>query len=140
MTLISIALFFMLLVAAKVVRKQHRQLKDARAKLARLAATDNEIVCLLEATDTPLAKRLLLEAREPEQQMLSPNRAVLKPADWKSFRREMTARTSSEARIKVLRQWVRQGALFTSSQRASIMEMPRSEYHRDTATRILDRQ
>ncbi len=60
-------LVLQLLIIALLSRQAlvyRRQLKTARKQLESLASNDNEIICVLEASNTPLAKKLLEAAKE----------------------------------------------------------------------------
>lgn len=129
---------FLFIIAAKLLGRKHHELADARARLARIAASDNEIMSVLEATDSDLSRRLLAHIEVGGEQKKLPAKRVLDGAGWKALKREMHAFDIFEGKMTVLRRWVKNGALLTNGQRASLMELVEYDSQRVQVASILD--
>lgn len=141
---------FLLLVRQSQKRKQIEYLEK---KLARLSATDDEVMCILEATDTPLAKRLLSYAKKPTQKALPPSMTAVvstvprktrgkwvSGTQWRAFRKEMKANKSDGSKLAVVRDWIECGLSFNASHQASIAVLLRSDMARDIARKMFAQQ
>lgn len=53
-----------------VYRRQRKRIRELEMKLKEKSTTDDDLICTLEAWDTPLARRLLSLAQEKEQPKL----------------------------------------------------------------------
>jgi hypothetical protein len=147
---------------------QYTVLRALKAKLAKLSATDDEIICILEATDSPLAKKLLdlttrptppLPNVNPPPQLSAPKLAPSK----KSARRRLTSTTASgrlrtrisdstfghileechftafdKGRIAIVESWLRKGYRFSDEQRVHLMRSMAFDQGRNRARALMD--
>jgi hypothetical protein len=152
-------LILLVLSMGTVALGQHAKAKVLENKLARLSATDNEIMCILEATDTPLAKKLLASLVVPAVAQLAPPSApVVAPSEatnvslgsgsvtlawsedvWPSIRLELGVSDFDDGRVKTLKSWLRKGYRFTDSQRIDIMKAMDFDSNRERARELLDK-
>lgn len=135
-------------------RVKQKRIEELEGKLARLSATDDEVMCILEATDTPLAKKLLAYANKPEPRALLPAMATdvssdppkrrrgvwLSEGQWRAFRKEIQANRSDSAKLAVVRDWIECGLSFKASYQAAIAKLLRTDIARDAARKLFRQQ
>jgi hypothetical protein len=133
-------------------RAKQKRIEMLESKLAKLSATDDEVMCILEATDTPLAKKLLAYANKPEPRALLPAGDVssdppkrrkgvwLSESQWRAFRKEIQANRSDNAKLAVVRDWIECGLAFKASYQAAIAKLLRSDVARDAARKLFRQQ
>ena len=150
------ALLFAWLIGTIVVGAQSLwyRLKylDATAKLDRLSATEDEIMCILDATDTPFAKRLLEFAKQPIQLPEAATSPLVKPVDddeelhdgdeispqdFAAIEDELRIYRADPFRLDALEIMVNNGLRFSSKQRRAILATFDADPFRVDASELL---
>jgi hypothetical protein len=107
-------------------------------------------MCVLEATETPLAKRLLAAAQEtpaapqaPPPQAAAPEPTVpgqLGHDDFNALLGELRLYAFDHERVKALLEWSRRQFKLTPKQRIRVLELFAFDHERVNAMRVLDRE
>ena len=88
---------------------KYKQFKREKNKLVDLISTDENIAILLEASEAPMAKKLLVVSREASVPLWQHNRSAGTPTEttWKLFLEDMELETTDEDKLKCLKVWAR---------------------------------
>jgi len=139
-------IFFAIFTVAslKLVSWQHKQITTFRARLKRIEATDDEVIAILEATDSDLARKLLAYANTkalPQRTTLvrakrSRIRYVMSE-EWRAIKREILASKSEDSKIDVVKDWLSKGYRFSPGQRSAMMQLFMEDVTRARARLIL---
>jgi hypothetical protein len=108
--------------------RQRRRARKAEAQLKRIAAaSDDELRMILEATDTPMAKKLLATATTTGVSVQLVNR----------FIRDFNAANFSRARRKILKRYVDDGMIVDSDTYTQIIRCLAFESDKNKARDLL---
>lgn len=120
-----------------LILRQKRELHALRQKIARISATDDEVMAVLEASDTPFAKSLLAHIARPALPAKSQTEDCLTTDEWSNFLDEFRGEGSDIGRLEVLEDWLRRGYRFGSSQRTMALKLFGSDFVRMDARDVL---
>ncbi len=110
-----------------------RQLKRARraeAQLRRIACTDDEVLAVLEASNSPMAERLLIAARSETSREMTTNQC-------KALLTDLKMQDGDVYRDALLRRYIEDGLMVTESQYLRLLKMFDSILYRDSVSRML---
>lgn len=117
--------------------RQRRRARTAEEKLHNLAQTDSDIMLVLQATDTPLAKKLLAAASSVPTKRRTPADSS-KSQKWRMFRSDFDNCTTESALIDCLKGHVKQnGLIVTAAQYTQILQSFSTESGGNRARKIL---
>jgi sulfite reductase alpha subunit-like flavoprotein len=110
--------------------QQLKRARRAEAQLRRIASTDDEVIAVLEASKTPMAERLLLEARSQLGKVLS-------SSAWRALVEDLKMRDVELYRFSVLSDYVAEGLLVTERQYLNLLKLFTPEGYQDQARKLL---